>query len=170
MSNRAQARRAARVQKYDHKAEKKGPNNLAIALLIFIPLALMFVGIWGYQYSKLTKNIETYMQNMGGEAVFESMKIDDETTMSVTAKGNKMSIVVDVKTDDPKAAKKDYVGDEAEENMKTLAAYYLVSMKSNCRGLTANVTYTANVNGKKVNEIKLSYHKAKKLMKDGISG
>lgn len=143
------------------------PNNGLIALLIFGTMAVMFAFIWGYKYFQLTPSIEKYMENMGGEAMFGNMEIDDNTVMSISADGNKMTIVTNVTADDVKAAKAKYTGDEATESMETLAAYYLYSMKNNCRGLTASAKYTVNINKKEVNSVTVSYRKAKKILKDG---
>ena len=151
------------------QTKQSRPNNALIALLIFGTMAVMFAVVWGYKYFQLTPSIEKYMENMGGEALFSNMEIDDDTVMSITADGNKMTIVTDVTAKDEKAekaAKKEYTGDDATENMEYLAAYYLYSMKSGCRGLTASAKYTVNVNKKEVNSVSVSYRKAKKILKD----
>lgn len=148
------------------QTKQSRPNNGLIALLIFGTLAVMFAFIWGYKYFQLTPSIEKYMEDMGGEALFSNMQVGDDAVMSITADGNKLSIVTNVTTDDVKAAKKEYTGDDATENMEYLAAYYLYSFKSNCRGLTAKAEYKVNINKKEVNSISISYRKAKKILKD----
>ena len=168
MSKRTEARQAARAaekKRIHSKDKQKGPNNLLIALLIFGTLAIMFAVVFGINQSKLTKNIETYMSDMGGEALFGHMEIDDETSMAITAKGNKMTITVDCKTDNEKKAIKKYEDKDQIDSMEQSAAYYLYMMKSGCRGLSASVDYIVNVNKKEVQSIHLSYGKAKRLLK-----
>ncbi len=149
-----------------HKAQGTSPRNGLIALLIFGTLALMFAFIWGYKYYQLSPSIEKYMESAGGDAVYGSMQIDDETVMSMKADGNKLKIVSNITTDGAAAAKEKNTGKDAKDNMKYLASYYLYSMKSNCRGLTSSVTYTIKVNGEKVNSVSMSFRKAKKYLKE----
>ncbi len=160
------AKKTEKRSRYDdHKNQNKGPNNLLIALLIFGTLALMFGVVWGINYSKLTKNIETYMEDMGGEDLFGDMEMDSETRMSVTAKGNKMEMTTKVTTDDAKAAKKQYTSKAGVKETESAAAYYLYMMKSGCRGLTASIDYKVLVNKKEVQSGHISYHKAKRILK-----
>lgn len=149
----------------DHKKQNKGPNNVLIAILIFGTMALMFGVVWGINYSKQTKNIETYMKDMGGAQIFEDIKMDDKTSLSVTAEGNRMQMDVKVKTGDIKATKKHYNSDAGIEELESMAAYYLYMMKSNCRGLTASLDYKVLANKKEIKSGHITYHKAKRILK-----
>lgn len=152
-----------------HEQKKQGPRNGLIALLIFGTIALMFAIPTGINYSKLVPSVEKYMEQNGGAEYYSSIDMGDDSTMSITAKGNDMQMELKVKTSDAKAekaAKAEYTGKDAEKNMKYIASYYLYTMKSQCRGLTAHVEYNVSVNGKDINSIDMSYRKAVKFLKD----
>ena len=164
MSKKSREKReleAAKKKKNDGR-----PNNLLIAVLIFGTVALMFAFIWGYKYFHLSKNIQTYMKEAGYDTVFENMQIDDSTVMSVTAKKNKLSIVTTVTTDDHEAAKKKYSSEEGKDSVKYMASYYLYTLKSNCRGLTASATYTVKVNDEQVLKDTISFRQATSFLKE----
>lgn len=157
-------------KKREHKdkgrREQGRPNNKLIALLIFGSIAIMFIGVWGYNYSQLSPSIEKYIEDNGGAETFSGMEMDDNSTLSITAKKNAITIDCDVTSDDAENAKAEYEGESAEKNMKYMAAYYLISMKTNCRGLSSSVKYNVNLNGKTIKSIEMSHHEAKKFLDD----
>ena len=166
---KAARRDAKAAKKAANKVEEKKsrPNNLLLAIMIFGILIIMFGAVKGYNYYKLEPSIEKYIENNGGEEAYGSMMIDQYTTASVTAEGNSVKVVMESTAEDKEVAeelKKLYGGDDWEDQMKYIGAYFLTSMKPNCRGLSADITVTSNLNKEEIKTVKLTYKEAKDYM------
>lgn len=149
--------KAARKEVHVVEDKKKRISNGVLALLIFGIFALMFVGVWGYNYSQKEASIETYIANHGGEDTYSNMMIGEGQTLSVTAKKNDMKVVFDVKTDDAAEQEKYFKGDEGSDWMKYIGAYYLATTKPTCRGMSASANCVAKINDKKVADVEVSW-------------
>ena len=168
---KAARRDAKAAKKAANKVEEKKsrPNNLLLAIMIFGILIIMFGAVKGYNYYKLEPSIEKYIENNGGEEAYGSMMIDQYTTASVTAEGNSVKVVMESTAEDKEVAeelKKLYGGDDWEDQMKYIGAYFLTSMKPNCRGLSADITVTSNLNKEEIKTVKLTYKEAKDYMEE----
>ena len=127
----------------------------------------MFAFIWGYNYFSKEKSIETYIENDGGADTYSNLVIDENTTASVTAKGNNMKIVISLESDDEDVIKeqtKYYKKGDGVDDMKYVAAYYLYLIKPETRAIKAEVSCITKINGEKVKKISMDYKEAEELL------
>ena len=158
--------KAARKEANMVEEKKRRPNNALIALLIFGVLIGMFVFIWGYNYYQKAESIEKYMEENGMADVYKSFMVDEYTTAAVKAEGNTVKVVLKVAEDAPEDAVKEYKGEDGEDNLKDIGAYFLTSMKPEVRGFSAEARVLAKQGDEKLGYVKMSYREAKKYVKD----
>lgn len=159
--------KAARKAANQIEEKKSRPNNLLLAIMIFGVLILMFVFVKGYNYFSMDPSIEKYIENNGGEETFGSMAIDQYTNANITAEGNSLKIELNTTVEDDEqvdSLKEFYGGDDWEDQMKYIGAYFLTSMKNQTRGFSGDVTVVSNVNGEEVKSISLTLKEAKEEM------
>ena len=165
---------ARRVAKAERKAanqveEKKSrPNNLLLGIMILGVVLAMFLFVKGYNYYKLDPSIEKYIENNGGAEAYSNMMIDQYTTAAITAKENSMTITLDTTAaeDQVETLKEFYGGDDWEDQMRYIGAYFLTSMKPLTRGLSGDVTVVSNINGEEVKSVSMTLKEAKKELKE----
>ena len=160
--NRAEkaARRDAKLARKDANTVKEKSERLSngvLAIIIFGVIFAMFAFVWGYQYFGKEASIEKYLNTNGGSAVFSSIKIDNDSTASISAEGNKMYVTITNSAEDTSKATKYYKSKNGRLQMKYIASYFLASMKPNCRGLSASATCVAKVGKKKVSTEEVKY-------------
>ena len=149
--------KAARKEVHIVEDKKRRMGNGLLALLIFGVIALMFVGVWGYNYAAKESSIESYIANHGGEEAYSSIMISEQETLSVTAEKNDMKVVLEVKTDDASKQEEYFKGDEGNNWMQYIGAYYLATMKPACRGMSASANCVANINGKEAANVTVNW-------------
>ena len=97
------------------------------------------------------------------------MQLDAYTTANITADGNSMSIVMTVDGSDEniaKQAKEYYEGEDGEDQVKQIAAYFLTNIKPQTRAFSADVNATLSVGKEELQSVKMSYKEAKKYLED----
>lgn len=159
------ARKAANMV----EEKKSRPNNLFLGVLIFGVLVGMFAFVAGYNYFSKPASIEKYIEDNGGAEAYGALQMDEYTTAAVTAKGNNMSIDLKAEVEDEEAIKvikETYSGDDGEEQLKDLAAYFLTTMKPETRGFGADATVKMSLNGEELKTLKMTYSEAKKYIKE----
>ena len=168
---KAERREAKAARKAANKIEEKKsrPNNALIALLIFGVVIAMFAFVLGYNYFSKPATIAKYIEKNGGEEVYGNMQLDAYTTANITADGNSMSIVMTVDGSDEniaKQAKEYYEGEDGEDQVKQIAAYFLTNIKPQTRAFSADVNATLSVGKEELQSVKMSYKEAKKYLED----
>lgn len=159
------ARKAANLV----EEKKSRPNNLLLGVLIFGVLVGMFAFVAGYNYFSKPASIEKYIEDNGGADAYGALQMDEYTTAAITAKGNNMSIDLKAEVEDEEAIKvikETYSGDDGEEQLKDLAAYFLTTMKPETRGFGADATVKMSLNGEELKTLKMTYSEAKKYIKE----
>ena len=168
---KAERREAKAARKAANKIEEKKsrPNNALIALLIFGVVIAMFAFVIGYNYFSKPATIEKYIEKNGGEEAYGNMQMDAYTTANITADGNSMKIVMTVDGSDEniaKQAKEYYEGEDGEEQVKQIAAYFLTNIKPQTRAFSADVKATLSVGKDELQSVEMSYKDAKKYLED----
>lgn len=168
---KAERREAKAARKAANKIEEKKtrPNNALIALLIFGVVIAMFAFVLGYNYFSKPATIAKYIEKNGGEEAYGNMQMDAYTTANITADRNSMKIVMTVDGSDEaiaKQAKEYYEGEDGEEQVKQIAAYFLTTIKPQTRAFSADVKATLSVGDEELQSVEMSYKEAKKYLKD----
>ena len=165
---KAERREAKAARKEANKVEekKRRPNNALIALLIFGVLVGMFAFIWGYNYYKKAESIEKYMKDTGMAEAYKNFMVDEYTTAAVKAEGNTVKVVLKVPEDAPEDTVKEYKGEDGEENLKDIGAYFLTSLKPQARGFGGEVRVLAKQGDEKLSYVRMTYREAKKYVKE----
>ena len=149
--------KAARKEVHVVEDKKRRMGNGLLALMIFGVVALMFAVTWGYNYSQKEASIESYIANHGGEEAYSNIMISEQETLSVTAEKNDMKVVLEVKTDDASEQEEYFKGDEGNNWMQYIGAYYLATMKPTCRGVSASANCVANINDKEAANVTVNW-------------
>lgn len=168
---KAERREAKAARKAANKIEEKKsrPNNALIALLIFGVVVAMFAFVIGYNYFSKPATIAKYIEKNGGEEAYGNMQLDAYTTANITADGNSMSIVMTVDGSDEniaKMVKEYYEGEDGEEQVKQIAAYFLTNIKPQTRAFSADVKATLSVGDEELQSVEMTYKDAKKYLED----
>ena len=157
------ARKAANVE----EDKKKRPSNLVLTILIFGVIIFMFVFVKAYGYLSKPANIEAYLSE--NSETYSNMMVDAFTTADITAEGNSMTIALKADTMGDESAtdylKEYYEGEDGEETLKYLGAYFLTTMKPEVRGFSADVTVNLSIGDEEVKSVKMTYKEAKDFMK-----
>lgn len=163
---RTERKRAEKAERREAKAAKKADNvveqkkrrmgNGVLALMIFGVIAVMFAAVWGYNYSQKEASIQSYLKNNGGADVYENMTVGEDSTLSVTAKKNAMTITMDIESDEDGEQAEYYKGEDGSNYMKYIAAYYLGTIKPNVRGLSASADVVVNIAGKELTRVSIT--------------
>lgn len=161
--------KAARKAKNKVEDSQKRPNNLVLFIMIFGVLIVMFGFIWGYNYFSKEASIETYIESMGGKDTFGSISVDENTTISIEAVKNDMTVTINIEDMSKKDAEKAYAGEDGDKQMKFIGAYYLTAMKPNTRAFSAKADVVANLDGKEFNKVTVKYKDAKKITEEYMS-
>lgn len=161
--------KAARKAKNKVEESQKRPNNLVIFIMIFGVLVVMFGFIWGYNYFSKEASIETYIESMGGKDAFGSIAVDENTTISIEAVKNDMTVTINIEDMSKKDAEKAYAGEDGDKQMKFIGAYYLTAMKPNTRAFSAKADVVANLDGNEFNKVTVKYKDAKKITEEYMS-
>lgn len=180
---RTERKRAEKAERREAKAARKEANvvvekksklgNGVLAIMIFGVLIAMFAFVWGYNYFQKEASIESYLKNNGGTEQYSNMAIDEHTTATVTAKGNTMKVLLEVKTDaedENKEFTKHYKSKAAKEELEYMGSYFLNLASPNVRGFSHKANVVVKVDGKKVKSLTIKAKEAKKIMeKYGVS-
>ena len=161
--------KAARKAANAVEEKKSRPNNLLLALLIFGILIIMFAVSGGYNYFQKPADLAKYIEDTGGEEVYGNVMVDGYTTAKVTAEGNKLNIEMNADVEDEevvKMLKEQYSGDEGKENLEGVATSFLINMKPNTRGFSAEANVKMTLNKEELNSVSMTYSQAKKKAKE----
>ena len=161
--------KAARKAANQVEEKKSRPNNGLIALLIFGVVIAMFVFVLGYNYFSKPATIEKYLEDNGGEDTYGSMLIDAYTTAAITAEGNSMNIAMTVDTEDEDAVsmlKEYYEGDDGEDQLKYITAYFLTSMKPETRAFSADAKSSITIGDDEIASVEMTYKEAKEYLEE----
>ena len=166
----AREAKAARKAANEEEDKKKRPSNLVLTILIFGVIIFMFVFVKAYGYFSKPADIEAYLSENGGEDTYTNMTIDAFTTADITAEGNSMTIAMKADTMGDDSAydylKEYYEGEDGEETLKYLGAYFLTSIKPDVRGFSADVTVNLSIGDEEVKSVKMTYKEAKDFMEE----
>lgn len=168
---KAERREAKAARKAANRIEEKKttPNNALIALLIFGVVIAMFAFVLCYNFFSKPATIEKYLEKNGGTEMYSGMQVDAYTKADLTAKGNSISIALTIDDSDKdaaKLAKEFYAGDEGEEQLKNLTAYFLTSFKPQTRAFSADAKATVKLGDEELNTVEMTYKEAKKYIED----
>ena len=159
------ARKAANIK--EDKSSR--PNNGLIAILIFGVVIAMFAFVLCYNYFSKPATIEKYIEKNGGADTYGSMQIDEYTTANITAKGNSMNIEMTVDDSEELIAemvKEFYTGEDGEDQVKDIAAYFITNMKPQTRAFSADVKATVKLGKEELQSVKMTYKEAKDFLKE----
>lgn len=147
------------------KEEKSSrPNNLLLGILIFGAIIAMFVVGWSLKYFQKDATIAKYLKN---NDTYSNMQMDEETTVDITAKRNKMDIKMNVTTENEDTInqiKEYYEGEDGTKNLKYFGAYYLSSIKPETRAIFADANISLILNGKELASTYITCFDADRLM------
>ena len=165
---KADRRDAKAARKEANKVEEKKtrPNNLILAILIFGVIFIMFAFAGGYNYFSKPATIEKYMKDNGILDMYKDTPIDESTTMTVRADKNTVKIWLNVAEDAHEHELEEYGGEESEETLKNIGAYFLTSTKPETRALSGTVKVKAKHGDKTLKYVEMSYSEAKKFQKE----
>jgi hypothetical protein len=165
---KADRRDAKAARKEANKAEDKKtrPNNIILAVLIFGVIILMFGISVGYNYFSKPANIEKYMKDNGVIDMYNNAPISEHSVMKLGADGNTIKIVINIDEDAAEEEVAQYKGDDGEDHLKDMGAYFLTSMKPETRGFGGEVKIKVAHGDETINYVKMSYSEAKDYVKE----
>ncbi len=165
---KAERREAKAARKEANRVEekKKRPSNLLLAILIFGVLIGMFAFVGGYNYFSKPASIEKYMEDSGYNDMYTNVPYDEHSTITVRADGNDLKMLIKVNEDIEDEHLDEYKGEEATDNLKTMGASFLTSLKPETRGFGGSVKVGVKKGDETINYVKMSYREAKKFLED----
>lgn len=168
---KTERREAKAARKAANKIEEKNsrPNNALIAILIFGVVVAMFAFVLGYNYFSKPATIAKYIEENGGEESFSNMNLDGVTTANITADGNSMKIEMTAPDDDKALAdtvRSFYEGEDGQEQLKGITAYFLTGTKPMTRAFSADATATVKVGDEEINSVTMTYKEAKDYLEE----
>jgi hypothetical protein len=165
---KAERREAKAARKEANKVEEKKsrPNNIILAVMIFGVLIIMFAAAGGYNYFSKPATIEKYMKDNGINQMYKDVPMTEHSTMTMRADKNTVKIWLNIDEDAPDTELEQYKGEDGEETLKNMGAYFLTSMKPQTRALSGTVKIKAKQGDETVNYVEMSYSEAKKFIKE----
>lgn len=165
---KAERREAKAARKEANKVEEKKsrPNNIILAVMIFGVLIIMFAAAGGYNYFSKPATIEKYMKDNGIDQMYKDIPMTEHSTMTMRADKNTVKIWLNIDEDAPDTELEQYKGEDGEEALKNMGAYFLTSMKPQTRALSGTVKIKAKQGDETVNYVEMSYSEAKKFIKE----
>ena len=165
---KAERREAKAARKEANRVEekKKRPSNLLLAILIFGVLIGMFAFVGGYNYFSKPASIEAYFDETGMADMYTNAQYDEHSTITVRADGNTIKMLIKVDEDIEDEHLEEYTSEEATDNLKSMGAGFLTSVKPEVRGFGGTVKVGVKKGDETINYVKMSYHEAKKFIED----
>ena len=168
---KTERREAKAARKAANKIEEKNsrPNNALIAILIFGVVVAMFAFVLGYNYFSKPATIAKYIEENGGEESFSNMNLDGVTTANITADGNSMKIEMTAPDDDKALAdtvRSFYEGEDGQEQLKGIIAYFLTGTKPMTRAFSADATATVKIGDEEINSVTMTYKEAQDYLEE----
>ena len=165
---KAERREAKAARKEANRVEekKKRPSNLLLAILIFGVLIGMFAFVGGYNYFSKPASIEAYFDETGMADMYTNVQYDEHSTITVRADGNTIKMLIKVDEDIEDEHLEEYTSEEATDNLKSMGAGFLTSVKPEVRGFGGTVKVGVKKGDETINYVKMSYSEAKKFIKE----
>ena len=165
---KAERREAKAARKEANRVEeiKISPSNLLLAILIFGVLIGMFAFVGGYNYFSKPASIEAYFDETGMADMYTNAQYDEHSTITVRADGNTIKMLIKLDEDIEDEHLEEYTSEEATDNLKSMGAGFLTSVKPEVRGFGGTVKVGVKKGDETINYVKMCYHEAKKFIED----